>query len=207
MQRSVCIVVCKSPQLGRVKTRLAAEIGNERALAVYKELLRITLASVASPPWDVVIVLDGDAAYMPPHPYRCIPQRGNDLGERIVHAMHDVGGCDRYVVVGSDTPTMTTRHIADAFHALDTHDVVIGPALDGGYWLIGMREPHAHLFTDIPWSTDAVCGRTVERCKQHAYTYALLDVLSDVDVKDDIESLSPNPELQLIVDAVRMSDV
>jgi rSAM/selenodomain-associated transferase 1 len=207
MQRSVCIVVCKAPQLGRVKTRLAAEIGDERALTVYRELLRITLKAVASPAWDVVIVLDGDASCMPPHPYRCIPQRGNDLGERIVHAMHDVGGCDRYVVVGSDTPTMTTRHIADAFHALDTHDVVLGPANDGGYWLIGMQQLHPDLFADIPWSTDRVLTRTRERCEEHARTYALLDVLSDVDVKDDIESLSPNPELQLIVDAVRMSDV
>jgi glycosyltransferase A (GT-A) superfamily protein (DUF2064 family) len=102
---------------------------------------------------------------------------------------------------------MTTRHIADAFHALDTHDVVLGPANDGGYWLIGMQQLHPDLFADIPWSTDRVLTRTRERCEEHARTYALLDVLSDVDVKDDIESLSPNPELQLIVDAVRMSDV
>ena len=190
MQHSVCIVVCKAPELGRVKTRLAAEIGNLRALAVYKELLRITLAAVASPAWDVVIVLDGDASCMPPHPYRCKPQRGNDLGERIVYAMHDVGVYDRYVVVGSDTPTMTTQHIANAFATLDTHHVVIGPAPDGGYWLIGMREPHVHLFTDVPWSTDAVFSRTVERCNQHTQTYALLDVLSDVDVRDDLVSLS-----------------
>lgn len=187
MQRSVCIVVCKAPQLGRVKTRLAAEIGNERALAVYRELLRITLKAVASPTWDVVIVLDGDASCMPPHPYRCIPQRGNDLGERIVHAMHDVGACDRYVVVGSDTPAMTTQHIANAFATLDTHHVVIGPALDGGYWLIGMREPHAHLFADIPWSTDRVLTRTRERCEEHARTIVLLETLSDIDVREDLE--------------------
>ena len=187
MQRSVCIVVCKAPQLGRVKTRLAAEIGDERALTVYRELLRITLTAVASPAWDVVIVLDGDASCMPPHPYRCIPQRGNDLGERIVHAMHDVGVYDRYAVIGSDTPTMTTQHIANAFAALDTHHVVIGPALDGGYWLIGMREPHAHLFADIPWSTDRVLTRTRERCEEHARTIALLETLSDIDVREDLE--------------------
>jgi rSAM/selenodomain-associated transferase 1 len=187
MHASVCIVMCKAPELGKVKTRLAAEIGDECALAVYKELLRITLTAVASPAWDVVIVLDGDAAYMPPHPYRCIPQRGNDLGERIVHAMHDVGGCDRYVVVGSDTPTMTTRHIADAFHALDTHDVVLGPANDGGYWLIGMQQLHPDLFADIPWSTDRVLTRTRERCEEHARTIVLLETLSDIDVREDLE--------------------
>ena len=67
---------------------------------------------------------------------------------------------------------------------------MIGPALDGGYWLIGMREPHAHLFTDVPWSTDSVRARTVERCNEHAHAYALLDVLTDVDVKDDLDGLA-----------------
>lgn len=188
MSRNVCIVLCKAPEFGRVKTRLAAEIGNERALAVYQQLLRITLAAVVSPAWDVVIVLDGDPACMPQHSYRCITQRGADLGERIVHAMHDVGEYNRYVVVGSDTPTMTTQHIASAFAALDTHQVVIGPALDGGYWLIGMREPHAHLFADIPWSTDGVCGVTLSKCNRSVLSVALLPNLRDVDTRTDLET-------------------
>ncbi len=192
MHASVCIVMCKAPELGKVKTRLAAEVGNAQALRVYEALLRITLQASTSSTWETVLAVDGDHSCMPQHPHRTVGQRGNELGVRICNAINDVGVYDRIVVIGADAPRVTHRHIADAFHALDTHDVVLGPATDGGYWLIGMQQLHPDLFADIPWSTDSVLTRTRERCQQHARTVALLETLSDIDVRADLEQLMPD---------------
>ena len=187
MHASVCIVMCKAPELGRVKTRLAAEIGDTHALRVYEALLGITLHAATSSTWNTVLAVDGDHSRMPVHPHRIIPQCGDELGVRICNAINDAGDYERIVVIGADAPRVTHHHIARAFHALDTHDVVLGPAADGGYWLIGMRQLHPDLFADIPWSTDRVLTRTRERCEQHARTVALLETLSDIDVRADLE--------------------
>lgn len=192
MHASVCIVMCKAPELGKVKTRLAAEIGNAQALRVYEALLRITLQASTSSTWETVLAVDGDHSRMPEHRHRTIAQRGDELGIRICNAINDVGNYERIVVIGADAPRVTHRHIARAFHGLDTHDVVLGPATDGGYWLIGMQQLHPDLFADIPWSTDRVLTRTRERCKQHARTVALLETLSDIDVREDLERLMPS---------------
>ena len=187
MHASVCIVMCKAPELGKVKTRLAAEIGNAQALRVYEALLRITLQSSTSSTWETVLAVDGDRTRMPQHSHRTIAQRGDELGVRICNAIIDAGSYERIVVIGADAPRVTHRHIADAFHALESHDVVLGPATDGGYWLIGMQQLHPDLFADIPWSTDRVLACTLERCEQHARTVALLETLSDIDVRADLD--------------------
>ncbi len=192
MHASVCIVMCKAPELGKVKTRLAAEIGDTHALRVYEALLGITLHAATSSKWETVLAVDGDHSLMPEHRHRTIAQRGDELGIRICNAINDVGNYERIVVIGADAPRATDHHIAQAFHALDTHDVVLGPATDGGYWLIGMQQLHPDLFADIPWSTDRVLTRTRERCQQHARTIALLETLSDIDVRADLEQLMPD---------------
>ena len=192
MHASVCIVMCKAPELGKVKTRLAAEIGNAQALRVYEALLRITLQASMSSTWETVLAVDGDCTRMPQHSHRIISQRGDELGVRICNAINDVGNYECIVVIGADAPRVTHHHIARAFHALDTHDVVLGPAADGGYWLIGMQKLHPDLFADIPWSTNRVLTCTLERCEQNARTIALLETLSDIDLRADLEQLMPD---------------
>ncbi len=187
MHASVCIVMCKAPELGKVKTRLAAEIGNTQALRVYQALLGITLHAATSSTWDTVLAIDGDHSCMPEHPHRTIAQRGDELGVRICNAIDDAGNYERIFVIGADAPRVTHQHIAHAYHALETHDVVLGPATDGGYWLIGMQQLHPDLFANIPWSTDRVLMRTLERCEQRALTVALLETLSDIDVRADLD--------------------
>lgn len=185
---SVCIVMCKAPELGKVKTRLAAEIGNAHALRVYQALLGITLHAATSSTWDTVLAVDGDHSRMPEHPHRTIAQRGDELGVRICNAINDAGNYERIVVIGADAPRVTNQHIAHAFHALETHDVVLGPATDGGYWLIGMQQLHPDLFADIPWSTDRVFDVTRERCAALGLRVATVATLSDIDTAADLRA-------------------
>ncbi len=187
MQTSVCIVMCKAPELGKVKTRLAAEIGNAKALRVYQALLRIALQASTSSTWETVLAVEGDHSCMPEHPHRTIAQRGDELGARISNAINDAGDYERIVVIGADAPLITHQHIANAFHALNTCNVVLGPATDGGYWLVGMLQLHYELFTDVPWSTGHVLTRTLERCRLHDLAVVLIETLSDIDVRADLE--------------------
>ena len=111
------------------------------------------------------------------------PQVEGGLGERLL------AFADRAPVIffGSDTPDLAETHVKVAIEALKTHDVVIGPALDGGYYLIGMREPLPELLTDMPWSTDQVLPQTLKRLRQLEIEPLLLEALSDCDTPEDLE--------------------
>ena len=99
------------------------------------------------------------------HGIRLIPQVGADLGARMAQASADLfaRGYQRVVIVGTDLPTMTAPALGEAFALLSTHDLVLGPALDGGYYLLGLRRPAPELFSDIPWSTDRVLAMTQKK--------------------------------------------
>lgn len=182
------LVMGKAPEHGRVKTRLAADIGADAALGVYRELLDITLSAVRSSEWNVVLAIDGDPRRLPSHDHRVISQRGDELGVRLVNAIRDVGAGDRMLVIGTDAPSLTTSDLRDAFRALDTSDVVIGPATDGGYWLIGFTALHEEVFHDIPWSTEHVYTVTLDRCAALGLRVATLAMKADVDTADDLEA-------------------
>ncbi len=187
MDRTV-LVIGKAPEHGRVKTRLAAEVGADVALEVYRVLLSITLDAVHSSEWTVVLAIDGDVRSMPHHAYRVIPQRGDDLGSRLINAAHDAGTVGHVLIIGTDAPSLTTEDLRDAFRALDTADVVIGPATDGGYWLIGFAAIREEVLRDIPWSTQHVCAVTQERCAALGLRVALLGTKSDIDTAHDLEA-------------------
>ena len=95
----------------------------------------------------------------------------------------------RVVVIGADTPQLTTATIDDAFAALEDHDVVIGPSTDGGYYLIGMRGQCHDLFSDISWSQETVLGETLDRVKSLALTVKSLPAMTDVDQLDELQLL------------------
>lgn len=193
---SDCILVfVRAPVAGRVKTRLAAEIGADAALHVYRRLAEHTAAQAkalgkdvasrvhftpANAENDVRNWLGGGVGYL--------PQEGGDLGERMgaAFAAAFAAGHRRVVIVGSDLPGLTAGLLRDAFHRLDSHPVVLGPARDGGYYLLGMTTLVPEIFRDIPWSTGAVLDATLQRLAALGIVPALLPVLADVDVAPDL---------------------
>jgi hypothetical protein len=94
---------------------------------------------------------------------------------------------DKVIVIGTDCPDYTCEYIEQAINLLDETDVVIGPAMDGGYVLIGMKKAYEFLFYDIPWSSNAVLETTIEKIKNHSLSYALLPSLRDIDTPDDLQ--------------------
>ena len=187
------VIFLKAPRPGAVKTRLAASLGAEPACAAYRRLVEALLRNLALLPKAELCFAPGDAAAeIKPSLRRgwtSCPQIGADLGERLQAAFagHFESDAQQVVIIGSDCPDVTAQDIEDAWLALDGHDVVLGPALDGGYWLIGLRAPQPALFTGIPWSTDRVFGETICRAREAGLRVALLRELSDVDTAADWE--------------------
>ena len=117
----------------------------------------------------------------------CVPQGAGDLGERLTRVIDDGfgDGATAVVVIGTDCPALTAAMLNDAFAALEHADVVIGPARDGGYYLIGLGAPHAELFADIPWSTPDVLAMTIDAAERGGLRVRLLPPLSDIDTAAD----------------------
>lgn len=187
------VVFLKAPRVGSVKTRLAEALGADGACAAYRQLVEALLANLTPLPKAELCFAPVDAAaeinpWLRPGWTLC-PQVGSDLGERLNAAFdeHFESDAQHVVIIGSDCPDVTATDIEDAWLALEGHDVVLGPALDGGYWLIGLRAPQPALFTGIPWSTDRVFGETMRRARENDLRVALLRELSDVDTAADWE--------------------
>jgi len=184
------LIFSKNPILGKVKTRLAATIGNDRALKVYIRRLNHTL-SVTKDINATKIVFYSDFIAMNDiwdDGYLKNIQRGADLGERMATAFDETlkKGFYKAVIIGTDCYDLTNAVIADTFSALENHDVVIGPALDGGYYLLGMKAHYPQLFDDMVWSTDTVFDNTLARCADLKLSSFLLPVLSDIDDEKDL---------------------
>jgi rSAM/selenodomain-associated transferase 1 len=185
------LLFIKNPIPGKTKTRLAADVGNEMALKMYHVLTDWTREQ-ASGLADIQRYLyysndvNNDDAW-PAEDYHKRLQAGNGLGERMeaAFAAAFADGHDRVIIIGSDCPGITTEFLAEAFTALNDNDVVIGPALDGGYTLLGMRSLHPTLFRDIEWSTGEVLPVTLERAAKKGLQVKQLAALSDVDYLAD----------------------
>lgn len=198
------VVFAKYPEPGRVKTRLIGAIGAEAATELHRQCLRLTIdavrrvqdaiARVAISPDDADFseFIDGTASV--------IPQGDGDLGERLgrVTQQRFAAGCDQLLLVGSDCPMLAPNDLRAAFDALDSHDAVIGPAIDGGYYLLGLRRPEVSLFVDIDWSTDRVADQTRDRAAAAGLTIGELPARRDIDTFEDLvsayESISDGDE-------------
>jgi rSAM/selenodomain-associated transferase 1 len=195
--RPAIALFCKYPEPGRVKTRLAASIGNERAVAVYRELVRSTLDCVAglARPIDFFVYVDPAEAASAFHSwlgvgFRYVPQSVGDLGDRMLTAFREMTdpGPRPAVLIGADCPELRPDHLAQAFDALAEHDLVLGPTEDGGYYLIGAHRPYPDLFRNVPWSTQSVRDVTIRRAEQQRLRVVELPPLPDVDTLADLES-------------------
>ncbi|WP_304068613.1 TIGR04282 family arsenosugar biosynthesis glycosyltransferase [Pedobacter glucosidilyticus] len=189
--KEALIIFLKYPELGRAKTRLAASIGNEKALKVYIELLNNTNLITRNLKIDKFLYYDKvsekkldwkEGNYT--HAY----QIESDLGGRMAQAFEDIfnKGYEQVIIMGSDCYDLSSHIIEEAFKTLQNHDVVLGPAKDGGYYLIGLSKMNKQLFTEIEWSTEQVLKSTVQKCKAANLSYHLLKTLSDIDTVEDL---------------------
>ena len=174
-----------------MKTRLAADVGPTAALYAYERLVEMLLDRLA-PLQEVELRFTPDDAHDEVarwlhEGWNSQAQGKGDLGERLCRAFRDAFASDarRVVVIGSDCPDVTPADIEDAWAALATHDVTIGPATDGGYWLIGLREFDEAVFRGIHWSTSTVLAETLAICQQKGLSVHRLRELSDVDTAED----------------------
>jgi rSAM/selenodomain-associated transferase 1 len=185
------IVFARAPVEGRVKTRLAKAIGERAALSLYLAFLEDVCALAGSVDARRILCVDGALD----HPaltrlaedngMELRPQRGGDLGARMEAALEAaLPAC----VIGTDSPTLTPAQLEAALSQLGSHDVVVGPSTDGGYWLIGISRPLPELFRDIPWSTPEVLPLTLERLRGRRA--AVLPPHYDVDEVEDLRLLS-----------------
>ncbi len=198
----VVAVFVKAPVAGQVKTRLAAEIGAHHAAEIYRRLGRRVVAACVGPAYDTVVW------FAPVGARRAVrhwlkglsvtavrAQVSGALGARLAAAFgqHFREGASRVIAIGSDCPGVDPRLVSQALTALDEHDLVIGPANDGGYYLIGLRAPVPQLFHGIAWSTEAVLEQTLTRARQLGLGAALLPTLRDVDTASDARAVGILP--------------
>jgi rSAM/selenodomain-associated transferase 1 len=178
-----------------VKTRLAATMGDKFAAYFYRQCAEHIIQETAQlmPVVDRYLFYDAAGQEMamrrwlgPDFHYQ--PQVGAHLGRRLAYAFQVAfaGEADRAVIIGTDIPDLTAGLLRQAFAALETYDTVIGPAVDGGYYLLGLREMIPELFRDIAWSTGRVLAQTKQRLDQQHLTMHLLPPLIDIDTAEDL---------------------
>ncbi len=189
--KKALLIFLKYPELGRSKTRLSATIGNEKSLKVYLELLEHTHLISKDLNYDKYLFYDKVTANKMPWGddiYHTAYQVESDLGGRMQNAFELLfdKGYERIVIIGSDCYELTSAIIEDAFNKLETSEVVIGPAKDGGYYLLGLTRPIPALFTGITWSTNTVYTSTVKVLNSLGISYDTTPVLSDIDTEDDL---------------------
>jgi uncharacterized protein len=191
MGKEALIIFAKNPQPGKVKTRLAKFIGLKAALKCYIELLTQTYKNTKHiKPVKFLFLSDFIDNEMFDSSYIKVLQKGKNLGEKMDSAFDHVFelGYEKICIIGTDCPELDENIIQSAFNGLDENDIVLGPANDGGYYLLGMKDRNKFLFDDsIMWSTNKVLSHTIDIISQNSKNHFTLPELSDVDtIKDYI---------------------
>lgn len=193
MDRPLLIVFVKNAIHGKVKTRLAHSIGNDAAFEVYKHLLSITERETSQVENCEIHIYFSDHVYEESWPTATkFVQQGDDLGKRMLNAFQDGfnAGYGPIVGIGSDLPDISSEIITSGLEVLNTNDFVFGPALDGGYYLIGMRELLPFVFENKEWSTEGLLAETLEEIEQKQKKAATLQPLNDIDTIEDLRNSS-----------------
>ncbi len=195
LQAVICLFV-KPPVPGRVKTRLAKELGDEKACMVYVSLVEQILHQIRISGLPLALFFDGDEADRLPIAWcaaadSCHQQTGHDLGERMANAFRLLfdAGYQTVLLCGSDIVGIDAGYLQQAAEKLEQSGMVIAPAYDGGYCLIGFTAESftPQVFARIVWSTEQVLLQTLERCEQAGIRPALLELLRDIDTLDDLK--------------------
>ncbi len=190
--KNLLLIFTRNPELGKVKTRLAQDVGDQNALIIYKMLLDHTFK--ITKPVDAIkqvwyseniqnedLWSSGD--------FQKHLQVGKDLGARMQLAFQKgfQAGYQNIIIIGSDLYDIDSKDIDEAFVKLEKHGTIIGPAEDGGYYLLGLTEMIPELFEEKPWGTDVVLQKTLQTLQN--YSYELLEEKNDVDYWSDIEDI------------------
>ena len=185
------IIFYRNPQLGKVKTRLAVDIGDADALGIYLILANHTKSVTEPLDCDKIVFysdhIDTEDNWANNIFAKAI-QQGNDLGEKMKNAFTYgfASGYSSICIIGTDCFELSGEVISEAFGKLSSHDAVIGPAKDGGYYLLGMNKIYEDLFQNKKWSSDSVAKETIKDFKWLNLKYHVLPELRDVDTKEDI---------------------
>jgi rSAM/selenodomain-associated transferase 1 len=212
------LIFMRTPQPGKVKTRLARSLGNEKAAEFYRLCTDATLKEIGQLSQEV----DKYISFTEPSDkyemkrltglgFKVAVQEGESLGQRLCNAFGRVleNGAQRVVIVASDVPDLSASIMTDAISSLDNSDVVIGPCYDGGYYLIGMKELHEELFNGISWGTERVYQQTLDAAKENGLTVNQLPILMDIDTEADLHQWSQvdgykKPALLDFIKAIRL---
>jgi rSAM/selenodomain-associated transferase 1 len=199
MSKNGLIVFQKNAIPGKVKTRIAVTVGDQQALEIYDWLTARTHAVLRELGVETFLFF---SEYIPDYElenrqgFHLKVQSSGDLGQRMRAAFQYLysEGFEKVIILGTDCPGLTALDLKNAFLTLDSCDLVFGPALDGGYYLLGSRQFHPDLFADIPWSTDKVLELTLEKVDQLGLNHELMKVLSDIDTFEDWKKFSSQNE-------------
>jgi uncharacterized protein len=186
---NILLIFIKNPIKGKVKTRLAATLGDSTALLIYEKLCAYT-REIVLPIYGKKMVFYSDFIEYDDEwktaDFDKRIQRGDNLGEKMKNAFAEVLRTNsKAIIIGSDCATLNENIINDAFQLLEDQDIVIGPAKDGGYYLLGMKQLYPSLFENIAWSSDTVFASTLAEVKKLNLTYGILPTLSDIDTEQD----------------------
>ena len=188
--KNALIIFARNPELGKCKTRLAKVIGNEAALEIYKYLLNHTAEISEKIKADKFVFYSDDIKkedLWNKDIFRKKLQYGTDLGARMENAFTELFqlNYEKVIIIGSDLLDLNTKHVDDAFQLLETNELVIGPAKDGGYYLLGMKTLHLNVFKNKDWGTSTVFKETIKDIQNS--NYALMEELNDIDTFEDIK--------------------
>ena len=186
------LIFIRNPRLGVGKRRIAATAGDARTLRIYRALLdhtRRVSSVVPATRYLYYSELVDTADEWPAADFRkALQPPGNDLGAKMQAAFAaTLPRHPKVVIVGSDCAQLRPAHLSAAFAALDTHDAVLGPATDGGYYLLGLKDLAVDVFSNMTWSTDTVAAETLARLAAAGRSVAQLETLSDIDTEADWE--------------------
>ena len=189
------LIFAKSPEPGRVKTRIAQQVGPDKAAAIYEEMFyQILRESAADERWERILFItpESDADYFHRQGLKTGIQQGSDIGERMGNAFIEALnlGMEKVVLIGSDIPSLTRADIAAAFEMLENVPAVIGPSEDGGFYLFGLTATDLPRATDlfcrpIPWSTPEVLAEVEKGCRDSQLTLGYLPLKTDIDTYED----------------------
>jgi len=193
MKTNALIIFTRNPQLGKVKTRLAKTIGDEKALQVYKDLLFHTMIETQNLDCDKFVFYDENIETNDLWSgilYEKRIQFGADLGAKMQNAFQTLFdlGYQNCIIIGSDLFDLQANHINEAFNKLESNDVIIGPAEDGGYYLLGLKKVIPSIFKNKNWGTSTVLSSTLKDLEKHKIEF--LKTLNDIDTFEDLEKSS-----------------
>lgn len=193
INKNLIIVFTRNPELGKVKTRLAKTVGDVSALNIYTYLFEHTEKTIRNIPSDKAVyysVKVRNQDIWDNSIYQKHEQKGEDLGLRMLNAFENgfQNGYEKVIIVGSDLFDLKEKHILEAIQKLEKRDIVIGPAEDGGYYLLGMKNLHADVFKNKEWGTSSVFNDTVKDLQK--FKIHQLEKLNDIDTFEDMENNS-----------------